>query len=116
MLNNFFSLVGLHDGSPIVLTNEFWNTPLGIVVSASICVCSAFNVLHKSVDDDLFDRVWYSAVAIIMFIATLVGLNPETQPKHIIQTLLFLVWVRFVATSIQHYLEWRKTGCPQKSR
>ena len=116
MLSNFLELVGLHDGSTIVLTNEFWNTPLGILVSASICACSVFNILHKSVDDDLFDRVWYSAVAITTFIGVLAGLNPDTQPRHIIQTLLFLVWVRFVATSVQHYLEWRKTGLPQKSR
>lgn len=116
MLNNFLNMVGLHDGSTIVLANAFWNTPIGIIVSSTICLSAAFNVLHKSVDDDLFDRVWYSVVSVLMFIAVLVGINPDTQPRHIIQTLLFLVWVRFIATSIQHYFEWKKTGKPQKSR
>lgn len=116
MLSNFLTLIGLHDSSPFVLTNEFWSTTFGIIVSATICLSSAFNVLHKSVDDDLFDRVWYSVVSVLMFIAVMVGLNPDTQPKHIIQTLLFLVWVRFIVSSVQHYLEWKKTGKPQKSR
>lgn len=115
MLTTLFDWMGFSEGA-LSNINAFWSTPAGLLISGSIFACCSFNVMHKSVDDDVFDRIWYSIVAVLMLIALIVGLNPETISKHIIQTLLLLLWIKFVASSVQHYIRWRRTGCSQKSK
>lgn len=109
-LNDFLTWAGLY-------TDEnFWSTPLGLFSTYSMFVCCAVNIFHPGIDDNLFDRVFYSAAAVIVLCAFTLGLHPEQDPKNVMQTFWLLLWVRFAGSVIVRHREWKRTGRPQKTK
>ncbi len=96
-------------------TDGFWSTPVGITISFVVFVCAVINVFHNGIDDNWFDRIWYCTIAIVMFCAFLVGISPDSDPKNIVRTVLFLLAVKMPVDTIVRLIRFRKTGRCQKT-
>lgn len=94
-MNTILTIIGFQSVSQTCNPDLFWETTFGLIVSGSICFCAAVNVLHPDIDDDLFDRVWYSCLAILMLVALLIGLSPDAHPRHIFQTLVLMMFFKY---------------------
>lgn len=95
---------------------DFWSTPAGLFITGLMFICSCVNIWYKGIDDNLFDRVFYSAMALTTLCAFLLGLDPSQHPHNIMQTLLYLFCVRLVASVFVNIYQHRKTGTPQKTK
>ena len=93
----------------------FWSTNLGLITSATIFICACINIWHPGIDDNWFDRIWYSLVAITVLCAFLVGIDPTTNPTNIAKTLFVLLAFRFVAEVVIRHWRYRITGKRQKT-
>lgn len=93
----------------------FWSTPAGLFISFSMFVCAMTNVFHNGIDDGLFDRIFYCAIAMVMLCAFLVGINPGTDPKNIVRSVVFLVWIKMYVEVCVRLIRYRKTGRVQKT-
>lgn len=100
-MNIFLSWLELLSDAPFQSSHGFWSSALGLFISGSICVCSAVNVLHPDIDDDLFDRCWYSTLSVLMLIAFLIGLSPTQQPNHVVKVLLIMLCIKYWVMLIQ---------------
>lgn len=114
ILNEFLAWAGFYKVNAFPHVDGFWSTPAGITASFIIWSCAAVNVFHPGIDDNLFDRVWYSCVSLLMFCAFIGGLTPGYDPHHLIKTLLFLLTIRFLASVVQRILRYHRTGKRQK--
>lgn len=115
MISHFYEWAGFandHLASGIV---DFWSCPIGLFITGSISLCAGINIFHPGIDDNLFDRIWYSILSLLMLVAFLLGVNPHTSPRHIVQTLMYLLCIRFWATVIRKHYHWKKTGKAQKT-
>lgn len=115
MLNLIMNEMGFATNSSFVYQGDFWSQPMGLFLTGTMFVCSCINIWYKGIDDNLFDRIFYSLMAITMLCAFIVGFT-DGRPHNIIQTTLYLFCVRFVASIIIKVHRHRKTGVAQKTR
>lgn len=114
-LHEALTWAGFYKDNAFPHVDGFWSTPAGISASFIIWVCAAINVFHPGIDDNWFDRVWYSCVSLLMFCAFIGGIAPNYDPHNLIKTLLLLLTCRFLASVIQRMYRYHKTGRPQKT-
>lgn len=93
----------------------FWSTPLGMFISFTMFVCAVTNVFYHGIDDNWFDRIWYCFIAVVSLCAFLVGINPETDPKNVVRTLVFLLCAKMVVEIAVRIFKFKKTGKCQKT-
>lgn len=108
-MNSILTFLGFYTDNSFPHVDGFWATPCGLVVSASMCICATINVIHPDIEDDLFDRIWYSLLAVLMLIAFLIGLSPENDPHHVVKTLLMLLFVKLWYQTIQKLFQNKPT-------
>lgn len=114
-LDTFLAWAGFYTDNAFPHVDGFWSTPAGISASGIICLCSAINIFHPGIDDNIFDRIWYSLVSLLMLCAFIGGLEPGYDPHNIIKTLLLFLTIRFMATVVVKHHRWKKTGRAQKT-
>ena len=94
----------------------FWSTPLGLFVSLSLFICYLVNVLHRGIDDCFFDRIYYSVVALVAFLAFVVGADPAHQnPQGIGAAILFLLAIRAWWRLMVRLVRYWRTQQPQET-
>lgn len=115
LVNMAIDWAGFYTDNAFPQVDCFWSEPIGLFVSFSIFVCSALNIFHPGIDDNLFDRVWYTILSIVMFCAFVGGLRDGYEPHNIIKTLVILLSVRCIASVVQRHYHWVKHKTPQKT-
>lgn len=94
----------------------FWSTPLGLFVSLSLFVCYGINVIHRGIDDCFFDRVYYSCVALVAFLAFIIGVDPTHQnPQSIGASILVMLAIRAWWRLIVRLVRFWRTKQPQST-
>lgn len=92
----------------------FWSTPLGLFISLSLFICYTINVTHPGIDDCLSDRVYYSCVALVAFLAFVSGIDPIKQhTSNITQTILLLLAIRAPWRLAVRMMRYWRTKQPQ---
>lgn len=112
---NMLAWAGFYTDKLFPHFDGFWSTPLGLLTSFSIFVCAMINVYHKGIDDSWFDRIWYCSIAIVMLCSFLAGISPDTDPRHIVRTVTYLVAIKMVVEVFVRLRRYKKTGKSQKT-
>lgn len=115
MVHSVMEWVGFYNDNTFMDGPTFWSTPAGLFITSSIAISATLNIIHPGIDDNLFDRIWYSILALLMLVAVILGLNPHTEPHHIIQTLMILLCIRCIYSVVYKHHRFRKTGKVQKT-
>lgn len=114
-INEILGWAGFFTDGAFPHVGGFWSTPVGILISITIFICSSINILHPGIDDNVFDRIWYSILALLTFCSAVGGMRPNYEPHNIVKTLVFLIAIRCVASVIQRHRHWKKSGKAQKT-
>ncbi|QFP93848.1 hypothetical protein [Pectobacterium phage Wc4-1] len=93
----------------------FWSEPMGLFITASMFFCSCFNIWHKGVDDNWFDRIWYCAMATVTLCAFILGIRENDNPNNIVQTIFMMFCLRMIVNVFVRYFTHKKTGKPCKT-
>lgn len=80
---------------PPLAASSFWSSPLGLFCTATLCLTSAWRVLHRKSHADLFDAIWHFIMAIITASAFFVGVE-NTPPHHLVKSLIIMMTIRGV--------------------
>lgn len=93
---------------------EFWASPMGLFVSVSIFICSVVNIISPNIDDNMFDRVWYSVTGVTMF-AAIVGAFSHDPVHSLTKSILLLMAIRFIASLFFRLHSYYKYGRCEKT-
>jgi steroid 5-alpha reductase family enzyme len=80
---------------PPATAMSFWSSPLGLFCTATLCLTSAWRVLHRKSHADLFDAVWHMVMTMVTGAAFFIGWR-ETAPHHLVKSLIILMTIRGV--------------------
>lgn len=83
---------------------EFWETPMGLFTLWGILIGSVHHLICKTVDDGLFDRLYYWACAMCTA-AALYQVHQGVTPQNVVKTLMVALAVRFITVVIEHHYE-----------
>lgn len=116
MMSEIMNGLGFATHNAAMYQGDFWSTPVGLFITGTMFICSCINIWYKGIDDNLFDRVFYSLMALTMLCAFMLGVDPEAHPHNVIQTTLYLFCARFIASVVIKVYHHKKTGERQKTR
>lgn len=86
------------------LEASFWGTPLGLFTLWAILFGSVHHLFCKTVEDGLFDRLYYWACAMCSA-ATLYQIYQGAVPQNVAKTLMVALAVRYIIVVIDHHYE-----------